>query len=45
MFVLIFSRILAGTFLILRETGRDMIEMHSSLHVKYTLFLSDIKEN
>jgi hypothetical protein len=43
--VLIFSRILSGTFIILRETGRDKIEMHSSLRVKYMLFLSDINEN
>jgi len=35
MCVLIFSRILSGTFLILRGIERYIVAMHSSLHVKY----------
>jgi len=44
MCVMIFFRILSGTFLILRGNERDIIKMHNSLNVKYPLFLSDFKE-
>jgi hypothetical protein len=36
---------LSETFLILRRTERDMIKMHISLHVKYSISLSDFNES
>jgi hypothetical protein len=37
-------QLLSEIFLILRRTERDMIKMYIGLHVKYALFLSDLKE-
>jgi len=41
MCVLIFSKIMSETFLILRRNKRDAIKMYVDLSVKYPLFLSD----
>jgi len=43
--VLIFSKSLSETFVILRSIEQGMIKMCISLHVKYPLFLSDFNEN
>ena len=40
-----FSIHLSRTFLILRRTGRDMInKMYIGLHLKYPIFISDFNE-
>jgi len=42
--VSIFLQFLSETFLILRRIERHFIKMYICLHVKYTLFLTDINE-